>query len=118
MKNEVIQRIIKLRRDKGLSQENVADELGVTTGTYSKIETGRTDPNLTRLLQIATILKVDITEFFPDTLKFEVSEPKKGYETSKETLESLQAQLEKLLSHIDSLRTEMAEIKKSGKGKK
>lgn len=40
----------------GLSQENVATELGLKTGTYSNIETGKTNITVLRLAEIARIL--------------------------------------------------------------
>lgn len=40
----------------GLSQENVAIELGLQPGTYSNIETGKTNITVSRLAEIARIL--------------------------------------------------------------
>lgn len=44
---------------KGLSQENVATELGLTNAAYSNIERGVTDITVTRLFQISRILDKD-----------------------------------------------------------
>jgi len=52
------QKIKKLRELKNFSQEHMADELGLTQGAYSKIETGETDVPYTRLEQIAKILGI------------------------------------------------------------
>ncbi len=43
---------------KGLSQQNMADELEITVAAYSNIERGVTDISVTRLFQISAILDV------------------------------------------------------------
>jgi transcriptional regulator with XRE-family HTH domain len=51
-----------LREAKGLSQEHVADKLGISQTAYSNIERGETQPRLPRLQQLAEILGVDMQE--------------------------------------------------------
>jgi transcriptional regulator with XRE-family HTH domain len=53
-----------LRHQRNWSQEDVADRLGISIPAFSKIETGVTDINLSRLEQIADIFEVDITRLF------------------------------------------------------
>lgn len=45
----------------------MAMEMGITAGAYAKIERGETDPSVTRVLQIAQILEVDVAVLFKDT---------------------------------------------------
>ena len=52
-------RMKKQRVKKGLTQEDMADELSVSVAFYSRIETGRSHVNLKRIVQIAEILEVD-----------------------------------------------------------
>lgn len=54
------ERIRQLRQRKGLSQENMADELGLSTSAYGDIERGRTEPPLSRLDAIARLLEVPL----------------------------------------------------------
>lgn len=54
------ERIRQLRQQKGLSQENMADELGLSTSAYGDIERSRTEPPLSRLEAIATLLEVPL----------------------------------------------------------
>ena len=61
------ERIRQLRQQKGLSQENMADELGLSTSAYGDIERGRTEPPLSRLDAIAGLLEVPL----PTLLGFE-----------------------------------------------
>ena len=50
--------IRKIRELKNISQEFVANELGITTRAYSKIETGETQLTINRLDKICKILNV------------------------------------------------------------
>lgn len=60
MKKKVGERIRVARVTKGLSQQNMADELGLTVASFSNIERGVTDITITRLFEIARILQVKI----------------------------------------------------------
>ena len=60
MKKKVGERIRVARVTKGLSQQNMVDELGLTVASYSNIERGVTDITITRLFEIARILQVKI----------------------------------------------------------
>ena len=55
-------KIRSLRTLKELSQENVAEMLGISITAYSKIERGETDVQLSRLSQIAKAFNVSIEE--------------------------------------------------------
>jgi transcriptional regulator with XRE-family HTH domain len=52
----------QLRELKNFTQEHVAQQLGLSTRAYSKIETGETQLTINRLNEIATILGVDPIE--------------------------------------------------------
>ena len=75
------------RHQHGWSQEDVANRLGISIPAFSKIETGVTDINLSRLEQIADIYNVTLLqllnvyneelapiEFTSDILKKKISE--------------------------------------------
>jgi transcriptional regulator with XRE-family HTH domain len=51
------------RVSKGLNQESIANELGISITAYSKIERGKTNPSILRLDQIAKCLEVSIFDF-------------------------------------------------------
>lgn len=54
---------IRSRRKKmGLTQEQLAEALGVTTGAVHKWESGKTTPELTMLVQIAQFFETSIDE--------------------------------------------------------
>ena len=58
--NSVGMNIRTLRHQHGWSQEDVADRLGISIPAFSKIETGVTDINLSRLEQIANVFEVNV----------------------------------------------------------
>lgn len=59
------------RHQNGWSQEDVANKLGISIPAFSKIETGVTDINLSRLEQIANIYNIDVVQI----LSMEAEQP-------------------------------------------
>ena len=57
------ERIKQVRKKRRLTQEKVAEQLGVSTVYYSRIERGSSKLSLVRLVQISEILGVEISEF-------------------------------------------------------
>lgn len=55
-------KIKQLRELKNFTQEYMAQQLGLTTRAYSKIETGETQLTINRLNEISKILNVDPIE--------------------------------------------------------
>lgn len=51
-----------LRHQRGWSQEDIASRLGISIPAFSKIETGVTDINLSRLEQIANIFEITVAQ--------------------------------------------------------
>ena len=54
--------LFRARKNKGLSQEMVAEKLGVSRQTISKWETAKGYPDITLLESIANALSVSVTE--------------------------------------------------------
>ena len=50
----------KARTEKKLTQQQVADLLGVAKSTYCQYETGASEPNILRLKKLAKILGINI----------------------------------------------------------
>ncbi len=55
-----------LRKKKGLTQKDVADILKVNRTTYTKYETGVTEPNISALRKLAEIFEVDLNSLLAD----------------------------------------------------
>jgi transcriptional regulator with XRE-family HTH domain len=60
--NSVGNNIRTLRHQRGWSQEDIATRLGISIPAFSKIETGVTDVNLSRLEQIANIYEISVVQ--------------------------------------------------------
>lgn len=59
--DELAGRIMILRRQKGLTQNTLAQRMGVTSQAVSKWETGRALPDLSRIDELADVLGVAVT---------------------------------------------------------
>ena len=59
---QILKNILKIRTNKGFTQQNVAEYLGIEQGSYSLIEKGRRELSIERLLQIAIFLGVDVKD--------------------------------------------------------
>jgi transcriptional regulator with XRE-family HTH domain len=57
-----------LRHQKGWSQEEVAKRLDISIPAFSKIETGITDINLSRLEQIAVLFEMSVVQLLTLTM--------------------------------------------------
>lgn len=66
MINQVGERIRAIRENKKLTQANMAEELGMTSSAYSKIERNSINIPLNRLFQIAEILEINIADLFEE----------------------------------------------------
>jgi transcriptional regulator with XRE-family HTH domain len=90
-----------LRHQRGWSQEDIANRLGISIPAFSKIETGVTDVNLSRLEQIASIYEVSIVHLL--VLEEEV-EPKPPH------LNMIQKKLNERESEIAHLQRKVIEL--------
>lgn len=59
--NDLLNLIKEKRKEKGYTQADIANYLGITQQAYTKIESGTTDLKLKTLYQIAEYLGIDIS---------------------------------------------------------
>jgi transcriptional regulator with XRE-family HTH domain len=120
VKKIVGNRIRKIRESQDITQENVADELNITFGAYSKIERGITDPQVNRLYAIAKILKVNVVDFFQDKNDPAFAEdPFKKYGFATKTdVEELTLIIKQLKQEVEKLKGKMTDAKKQQSKKK
>ena len=64
---EIGKRIRQYRQDAGLSQEALAELVGVSFQQVQKYESGHTTLNILKLQQVADALKVQVADFFDST---------------------------------------------------
>lgn len=115
MKKQVGEKIRQVRVVNNLSQDNIASELGISVGAYSNIERGKTDITVSRLFEIAKILKTTILELLSIEVNNSlVSEPHIKYNSlANIEYNDLKEQLNKLQKEITILKTK--EKKRSSK---
>lgn len=61
---QIRNRIVVLRAERGLSQKEVAEQLGVSRQTIISLEKNRYNPSLKLAFDIALFFKVDLHEVF------------------------------------------------------
>lgn len=64
IKDAFCKNLIALRKQKSLKQTEVAAALGISDKTYSKWETGETDPGLSSVIQLTEYFGVSISQLF------------------------------------------------------
>ena len=64
IKKIVGKRIQNYRKALGITQEQLAEKIGIDTISLSKIETGRNYPTAENITKLANILGIDIYELF------------------------------------------------------
>jgi transcriptional regulator with XRE-family HTH domain len=106
--NHIRNQIKKRRAEKRLTQSDVALDLGITPGAYNKIESGPTAITVEKLGEIADILEVDITYFFPE----------KGISNKAEEINvrfsfATKTEVEELSRTINKMKQEIATLKAS-----
>ncbi len=61
----ISRQIYKLRKEKGLTQEQLAEKLHITLTHMGRIETAQRVPNLRMLYRIAEALEVKVKDLIP-----------------------------------------------------
>jgi len=67
VERELGERVAKLREAAGMTQANLAEEVGVATETISRLERGATIPSVARLDEVAEALGVEMADLFERT---------------------------------------------------
>ncbi|MCJ8007327.1 helix-turn-helix domain-containing protein [Lederbergia wuyishanensis] len=80
------EKLFKLRKEKGLSQEALAEKINTTRQAVSKWENGYGFPETEKLLMLGNIFEVSIDYLLKDTV-IQSKENEKGYYVSKEMAE-------------------------------
>jgi transcriptional regulator with XRE-family HTH domain len=64
IKDLIGKRIQELRKQRGLSQEQIAEKAEISSNYLSRIECGKENPTLDMLVKLASALKVEMWELF------------------------------------------------------
>lgn len=110
---KINEKIRQLREINLLSQEEMADKLGMSVTGYAKIERGEVRSNLPRLEQISEVFNMDICEllaygdkekiYFNNTVTDSTNSNSFWLAVGNENLEQVIQQLQLMLSHKDEL---------------
>lgn len=68
---EIINRLRVIMADKNLTNQNLADKMGVSEITVSRWRTNTIQPSINQFIQIAHLLKVDIKDLLEDKFEYE-----------------------------------------------
>ena len=105
--NAVGTRIRKIREDRGIKQESIADEMGITQSSYGRLEKDDNRLTATKLVKISEILNVSVSILFGEKAT-NVIHDNKG--------DNAQAQIGTLIQpdkeHIESLKEEIKFLRK------
>jgi transcriptional regulator with XRE-family HTH domain len=63
---DIAHRIKQLRTLKKLSQKQVAIQLGIDQGQYSRIESGKVEPTLSSLQKVAQVFDISLSELLKE----------------------------------------------------
>jgi transcriptional regulator with XRE-family HTH domain len=105
--------IRELRHEKGWSQANAASQLDISIPAFSKIETGATDINLSRLEQIAHLFGLSAVQLIGRGENGEIPAASYHLEETKLRLSEREAELIALQSKMVELFEELHSKKKS-----
>lgn len=76
-------KLLKLRKEKGLSQEEVADILNVSRQTISKWETGQSSPDFDKIIPICELYEISCDELLTGRKQEEIIKEEKEQENMK-----------------------------------
>ncbi len=77
------EKIFQLRKQKGMSQEQLADELGISRQSVSKWESGQSAPEADKIVRMSGIFDVTTDYLLKDSVEAPGSEPKQEQKSNK-----------------------------------
>lgn len=70
MNELLVERLKEARNNKGLKQQEVADQLGIKANTISNWEKGRTEPDIDTFVKLCRIYQIDCADLLSDVYAF------------------------------------------------
>lgn len=112
-KNIVCKRIRQLRLIRGISQEYMAEELSLIQPSYARLEAEDSRINIERLMKIARVLEVELTDLFSE----EPITYKKDPAINKAKTDSIREVINIDLQYIEFLKDEIKFLRELLKSK-
>lgn len=101
--NTLGKKIRSLRHQKGWSQQDVAKRLEISIPAFSKMETGVTDLNLSRLNQISRIFNLTVVQLLADSDAENVKDYTKEINEMKQRLQKREEEIINLQKKVINL---------------
>lgn len=95
-----------LRETKGLSQDNLATELGITQPSYARLEKADERISITRLMHIAQILKCTVSDLIDEKTQKVINQ-----QNSENASAYVDSVINSDKEHIQSLKEEISFLK-------
>lgn len=109
----VVQKLRDLRKTKGFSIENMAEELHISVAAYNKIEKQNTKLTLERLFQIRKILNIPLEELFGIECRIFYHHEIKDNEIVNEDVQILNQEIKDLYDKLIQVKDEEIALLKS-----
>ena len=97
---ELSNNIRKIRVLNGLTQENVANDLGISLTAYGRIEQGKTNIPYSRLNQIAECFQIETVMLFQDVDVQNIASDSQNYQLKSEEIRRLEKELAEVKADI------------------
>jgi transcriptional regulator with XRE-family HTH domain len=105
VKHSIGQKIRDLRLEKDYTLKTISGKLGISISAYAKIERDETDPQASRLIEIAKILRVEVGCFFAKTTSDIVSSKQTKFSlASKNDINELRELIVALRKDVDRIK--------------
>lgn len=120
MKLKIGEKLLAIRQERQLSQEEMAELLAVSQSTYSRIEKSETSLEFDRVMQFAQALQVHFSELLPDVINMNNNATGPGSINFGGTntyinIYGNEAAIQKLTEENARLRQEIDELRKNAK---
>lgn len=93
-------KLAKMRKANNLSQEQLADELGVTRQSVSKWESGDSYPDMAKIVQLCKVLNCTINDILDDEVVSEVKQEKTNETKDSNKVNTLKKYFDEFLSFV------------------
>ena len=107
---KVVFNILKIRRQKGFSQQYLAQQLGITVKTYARLEQGKGKLTMDTLLEIATIMEVSPYILFNIRYSFK-SHRANSNGSSPENFKHMSAHVARLENQLKNAQAESSKLR-------
>jgi len=114
--NFVARKIKQIRIQQGISQEYMAEELGITQPSYARLETEDAKINIVRLMLIAKVLEVPASELLGEKAQ-NINNQSHNETANAYNVERVNKIINADKSHIESLKEEIVFLRGVLKGK-